>query len=220
MTTASDALSDELSDRLADTRLRIGTRTTPLALAQTRRVIAQIDHVVPGLPVEVVEIQTSADLWTGDLSLLGGKGNFTKEIDRSLISGKIDIAVHSMKDVPGDVPLPKGTEFGAYLERGDVHDVVISRDGRKLADLPGGLIERDESPADACRRELREELGLDLTPGPLHALGWNRPRSPGRNARFSFIFDMGAHDADTLSSLIRLQPSELDAWQWSPRMTP
>jgi hydroxymethylbilane synthase len=90
MTTTSDALSYELSGRLADTRLRIGTRTTPLALAQTRRVIAQIERVVPGLPVEVVEIQTSADLWTGDLSLLGGKGNFTKEIDRSLISEPTD----------------------------------------------------------------------------------------------------------------------------------
>ncbi|MBP2325364.1 hydroxymethylbilane synthase [Kibdelosporangium banguiense] len=138
MTNATDTLAAELSDRFADAKLRIGTRTTPLAKAQTQRVIAQIEQVVPGLPVEVVAIQTSADLWPGDLSQLGGKGNFTKEIDKSLISGKIDIAVHSMKDVPGDVPLPKGTEFGAYLHRGDVHDVVISRDGRPLADLPPG----------------------------------------------------------------------------------
>jgi hydroxymethylbilane synthase len=99
---------------------------------------SQMERILPGLPVEIVEIETSADLWAGDLSVLGGKGNFTKEIDRALISGKIDIAVHSMKDVPGDVPLPKGTEFGAYLQRGDVHDVVISRDGRVLADLPAG----------------------------------------------------------------------------------
>lgn len=129
MTTASATMTDDLNDRLVDTRLRIGTRTTPLAKAQTRRVVAQMEQVAPGLPVEIVDIETSADLWTGDLSQLGGKGNFTEEIDRALISGKIDIAVHSMKDVPGDVPLPKGTEFGAYLERGDVHDVVISRDG-------------------------------------------------------------------------------------------
>jgi 8-oxo-dGTP diphosphatase len=103
--------------------------------------------------------------------------------------------------------------------------LIVDRDGRWLIvrpagehqwHLPGGLTERGESPSDACRRELREELGLDLTPGPLHALGWNRPRSPGRNARFSFIFDMGTHDADTLSALIHRQPSELDAWQWSP----
>jgi hydroxymethylbilane synthase len=138
MTAASKTLADELGDRLGDTRLRVGTRTTPLAKAQTARVITQLADVVPDLPVQIVEIQTSADLWTGDLSQLGGKGNFTKEIDRALISGGIDIAVHSMKDVPGDVPLPKGTEFGAYLERGDVHDVVITRDGRHLADLPAG----------------------------------------------------------------------------------
>jgi hydroxymethylbilane synthase len=97
-----------------------------------------IENAAPGLRMEIMNIETSADLWSGDLSLLGGKGNFTKEIDRALITGGVDIAVHSMKDVPGDVPLPKGTAFGAYLERGDVHDVVISRDGRHLADLPAG----------------------------------------------------------------------------------
>jgi hydroxymethylbilane synthase len=138
MTTASEIMTTDLSERLAGTRLRIGTRKTPLALAQTRRVVTQMAQVVPDLPVEIIEIETSADLWAGDLAQLGGKGNFIKEIDRALISGKIDIAVHSMKDVPGDVPLPKGTEFGAYLERGEVHDVVVSRDGRKLADLPAG----------------------------------------------------------------------------------
>lgn len=132
------AIAAELSDRLADMSFRIGTRKTPLALAQTERVIARLREIVPALPVEMVKIETSADLWSGDLSALGGKGAFTKEIDRALVTGRIDIAVHSMKDVPGDVPLPPGTEFGAYLDRGDVHDVVISRDGRPLAELPAG----------------------------------------------------------------------------------
>ncbi len=125
-------------ERFEDTPLRIGTRTTPLATAQTQRVIAAIERLAPGIAIEPVGIETSADLWTGDLSQLGGKGNFTKEIDRALVSGRVDIAVHSMKDVPGDVPLPTGTEFGAYLARGDVHDVVITRDGRALAELPAG----------------------------------------------------------------------------------
>jgi hydroxymethylbilane synthase len=120
------------------TTLRVGTRTSPLALAQARRVIAHIREIAPGVPAEIVGITTSADRWAGDLSQLGGKGNFTKEIDRALVDGRIDVAVHSMKDVPGDVPLPEGTGFGAYLARGDVHDVVISRDARKLADLPAG----------------------------------------------------------------------------------
>lgn len=138
MTAASSILADDLRKRFDNAPLRIGTRTTPLAQAQTRRVMNVIESVAPGLRMEIMNIETSADLWSGDLSLLGGKGNFTKEIDRALITGGVDIAVHSMKDVPGDVPLPKGTAFGAYLERGDVHDVVISRDGRCLADLPAG----------------------------------------------------------------------------------
>ena len=160
MTAASSTLVGELRGRFDRTPLRIGTRTTPLAQAQTRRVMNAIEHVVPGLCMEISNIETSADLWSGDLSLLGGKGNFTKEIDRALITGGVDIAVHSMKDVPGDVPLPKGTAFGAYLERGDVHDVVVSRDGRQLADLPAG----SKIGTSAVRR--RAQLSLyrpDLT---------------------------------------------------------
>ncbi|MBC6466258.1 hydroxymethylbilane synthase [Actinomadura alba] len=118
--------------------MRIGTRASPLARAQTHQAVEHLAQIVPGLLVEIVDIETSADRWTGDLSLLGGKGNFTKEIDRALVHGRIDLAVHSMKDVPGDVPLPEGTEFAAYLPRGDVHDVVLSRDGRCLPDLPQG----------------------------------------------------------------------------------
>jgi hydroxymethylbilane synthase len=138
MSTATGELAGELRERLGERGLRIGTRPTLLAKAQVRRVLEQVERVVPGLPVEVVEIQTSADVWTGDLAVLGGKDSFTTEIDRALVSGRIDVAVHSMKDVPADVPLPGGTEFGAYLERGAVHDVLISRDGRRLAELPAG----------------------------------------------------------------------------------
>ncbi|MCI0687195.1 MAG: hydroxymethylbilane synthase, partial [Sporichthyaceae bacterium] len=90
------------------------------------------------LIVEIVPIETSADLWPGDLAQLGGKGNFTMEIDRALLAGGIDVGVHCMKDVPGDVPLPAGTEFGAYLTRGDVHDLIVTSDGRTLDELPAG----------------------------------------------------------------------------------
>lgn len=81
--------------------------------------------------------------------------------------------------------------------------------------LPGGLIEQDEPPAAACRRELREELGVDLVPGPLHVLGWNPPRQPGRRARFTFVFHMGTHDPRTLASAISLHPGELAEWRWA-----
>lgn len=83
--------------------------------------------------------------------------------------------------------------------------------------IPGGLIEADESPAAACRREVREELGLNLEPGPLLVVGWNAPKREGSRARFTFVFDLGVHDADDLADRIRLQESELDAWSWVTR---
>lgn len=136
----SDALIDLLSDTFPDRPLRVGTRSSPMALTQAEDVKDRIRKRVPGLDVELVPMTTTADLWPGDLAELGGKGNYTKEIDRALMSAQVDIAVHCMKDVPGDVPLPDGTAFGAYLERQDVHDVVVTRDGTPLADIPAGSV--------------------------------------------------------------------------------
>ncbi|MEV1168080.1 hydroxymethylbilane synthase [Nonomuraea sp. NPDC049784] len=134
----SDALIDLLNDAFADRPLRVGTRSSPMALHQANDVRDRIRKRVPDLDVELVPMTTKADLWPGDLAELGGKGLFTKEIDRALMSAQVDITVHCMKDVPGDVPLPEGTAFGAYLEREDVHDVVVTRDGTPLADIPAG----------------------------------------------------------------------------------
>ncbi|MBP2705477.1 hydroxymethylbilane synthase [Microbispora sp. RL4-1S] len=120
--------------------LRIGSRTSLLATVQARHVAELIHEYAPGVATEIVPIRVSADVWDGDLSRIGGKGAFSKEIDRALVAGEIDVAVHCMKDVPGDVPLAEGTAFGAYLERGDVHDVVVTRDGTPLADLPPGSV--------------------------------------------------------------------------------
>ena len=80
--------------------------------------------------------------------------------------------------------------------------------GRRHWQLPGGRVEHGEPPTTACRRELREELGVDLAPGPLHALTWRPSR---RGARYGFIFDMGTHA--TLD--VRLQATELAAWRWA-----
>lgn len=96
--------------------------------------------------------------------------------------------------------------------RGLVRDLtgrwlIVQPVGRRHWQLPGGKLERDESPTDACRREVAEEVGLDLTPGELLAVDW-RPAS-----RFRFVFDMGEHDADTLR--IELQRSELSSWRWA-----
>ncbi len=105
-----------------------------MALAQVERVRGLLAGLVGG--VEVVGVRTAGDRWQGDLSELGGKGAFLKEIDGKLLAGEIDVAVHCLKDVPGDVPLPEGTMFAAYLERDDVHDIILFRD--KTKKLPQG----------------------------------------------------------------------------------
>ncbi len=81
--------------------------------------------------------------------------------------------------------------------------------------LPGGLVEQDEPPRQACRREIREELGLDLPPGVLLVVGWDPPNHTGRQARVSLVFDLGAHNAQALADRIRLQREELADWRWA-----
>lgn len=139
----TDALAQVLGERFARKQLRVGTRTSPMAISQAEMVQAMITQRVPGLTVELVGIETSADLWPGDLHELGGKGNFTKEIDRKLIGGEVDIAVHCLKDVPGDVPIPDGTLMAAYLPREDVHDIAVfpaDSEYSRLEDLPAGAL--------------------------------------------------------------------------------
>jgi hydroxymethylbilane synthase len=112
-----------------------------MAMAQARQVQRLLTGLVDGLTVEVIGIETDGDTWQGDLAELGGKGAFMKGIDKALVAGDVDIAVHCMKDVPGDVPLPAGLVFAAYLEREDVHDVVVfpvTSTFGSLADLPAG----------------------------------------------------------------------------------
>jgi hydroxymethylbilane synthase len=128
-------------DALPERALRLGGRTSHLAHAYAQRVIDALTAAVPGLEVEYVPIDTSADRHKGDLSELGGKGLFMKEIDKALMVGEIDVAVHCMKDVPGDVPLPKGLVFAAHTQRDDVHDAVVFPEGSKysrIGELPTG----------------------------------------------------------------------------------
>ena len=129
-------------------RLRLGTRGSPLALAQaneTRRLLAaaNTDLADDGLAddgaVEVVVIRTTGDaVLDRPLSEIGGKGLFTKEIDEALLDGSIDLAVHSMKDVP--TWLPDGIIIAAMLEREDPRDAFISPHGETLADLAAGAV--------------------------------------------------------------------------------
>src|SRR5512145_2653207 len=117
--------------------IKIGTRGSKLALAQTHFVVERLKKVAPEIEAEVVVIKTSGDIMQ-DVSLLqiGGQGVFVKEIEEALLAGSIDLAVHSMKDVPGDIP--EGLMFAAILEREDVRDVLVSRGRTKFEFMPKG----------------------------------------------------------------------------------
>lgn len=124
-----------------DTPLKIGTRGSPLALAQARetrsRLMAALD--LPEIAFEIMVIKTTGDLVQNRrLSEIGGKGLFTKEIEEALLGGAIDIAVHSMKDMP--VVFPAGLTLDCYLPREDVRDAFISRRYRNLSELPSGSV--------------------------------------------------------------------------------
>lgn len=108
-----------------------------MALAQTNSVLESIKKIVPDITAEICVIKTSGDIMQ-DVSLLqiGGQGVFVKEIQEALISGSIDLAVHSMKDVPGEIP--DGLTFVAILPREDVRDILVSRGNIKMEFMPKG----------------------------------------------------------------------------------
>ncbi|MEV6349294.1 hydroxymethylbilane synthase [Actinoplanes sp. NPDC051851] len=120
--------------------LRIGSRNSPMALAQVDRVRAMLAERHPGVTTEVVSMTTSGDRWQGSLADLGGKGAFTKEVDAALLAGEVDVVVHCVKDVPGDRPTPAGTVMAAYLQRDDVRDCLVHPAGRALEELPPGSL--------------------------------------------------------------------------------
>lgn len=118
--------------------IRIVSRDSPMALAQVERVRRELAALHPGIRTEVVPVRTTGDKWMGDLSQVEGKGAFTKEVDAALLAGEADLAVHCMKDVPADRPLPAGTVFAAFLERDDIRDALVHPDGLTLDELPAG----------------------------------------------------------------------------------
>lgn len=121
------------------TTLRLGTRGSALARWQTEFIAAQLSAVWPGLTVGIEVLHTQGDrILDKPLPLIGGKGLFTAELEAALHSGAIDLAVHSLKDLPTE--LPSGIVIGAIPERANVHDVAVSRSGQSLAALPSGAV--------------------------------------------------------------------------------
>jgi len=115
--------------------IRIGTRGSQLALWQAEWVASAIRRRHPEASVELVVIKTQGDkILDVPLAKVGGKGLFVKEIEEALLDGRIDLAVHSMKDVPADIP--DGLTIGSIPRREDPRDVLISKRGHVLGDLP------------------------------------------------------------------------------------
>ncbi|MFF1922050.1 hydroxymethylbilane synthase [Streptomyces sp. NPDC058221] len=123
---------------MATDLIRIVSRDSPMALAQVERVRAELGALHAGIRTEVVPVRTTGDKWMGDLSVVEGKGAFTKEVDAALLAGHADLAVHCVKDIPADRPLPAGTTFAAFLKRDDVRDALIHPAGLHLDQLPSG----------------------------------------------------------------------------------
>ncbi len=121
-------------------KLKIGTRGSQLALRQANWVVERLKKKHPQMTIEVVPIRTTGDkMQSGSLSVIGGKGVFVKEIEEALLRGEVDIAIHSMKDMPSEVPAELA--IGPIPDREDPRDVFISGDGRMLDDLkPGARI--------------------------------------------------------------------------------
>jgi hydroxymethylbilane synthase len=119
------------------TRIRIATRKSPLALWQAEHVAACLTALSPTLEVELVAMTTEGDkLLDAPLAKVGGKGLFVKELEKALYDGRADIAVHSMKDVPAELPV--GLHLPVIMERADPRDALVTVDGRPLDDLPAG----------------------------------------------------------------------------------
>lgn len=149
------------------TILKIGTRGSPLALAQAQETRARlmVAHDLPEDAFEIVVISTSGDrIQDRPLADAGGKGLFTKEIEEALIAGRIDIAVHSSKDMP--TVLPDGLELSAFLPREDARDAFVGRQALRIAEMPrGAKVGSSSLRRQALIRRMRPDLDVVMFRG-------------------------------------------------------
>lgn len=139
-------------------RLVIGTRRSKLALIQARLVAESLGEASEGLEIELREVTTAGDrMRSKPLSEAGETGLFTRSLERKLLEGEIDLAVHSLKDLP--VELAEGLVVAGTPERADVRDALVSREGLPLRDLRPGAVVGTSSPRRAAQlRSLRPDL--------------------------------------------------------------
>lgn len=146
---------------------RIGTRGSPLALAQAHETRDRLmaAHGLPESAFEIVVMQTTGDkIQDRPLSEVGGKGLFTKELEEGLLSGQIDLAVHSSKDIA--TVLPPELELSAFLPREDARDLFIGKSARRIVDLPqGATVGSSSLRRQALIKRLRPDLNVIIFRG-------------------------------------------------------
>lgn len=145
--------------------IKIGTRKSKLALIQTDIVKDKIKSAFPELEVEIVKIDTKGDqILDKSLTSFGGKGVFTAELEAELLSGAVDIAVHSAKDMPMD--FPEGLGIGAVLDRADVRDTFVTTTGKKLEELePGSVVGTSSLRRELLIKEINPYVTIKLLRG-------------------------------------------------------
>ena len=145
---------------MTDQSIRIATRKSPLAMWQAEHVAAALQAAHPGLQVELLGMSTQGDkILDTPLAKIGGKGLFVKELEQGMLEGRADIAVHSMKDVP--VELPEGLHLPVIMEREDPRDAFVSNAYGSLDELPeGARVGTSSLRRQSQLLELRPDLEL------------------------------------------------------------
>ncbi|GAA3943549.1 hydroxymethylbilane synthase [Litoribacillus peritrichatus] len=184
--------------------LRIATRKSPLALWQAEYVKARLQDIHPELEVELVAMSTRGDkILDAPLAKVGGKGLFVKELERCLLDGEADIAVHSMKDVP--MEFPEGLGLSVICEREDPRDAFVSNSFASLNDLPNGAVVGTSSLRRQCQL-MKSRPDLEIR--------WLRGNVQTRLSKL----DDGQYDAIILATagLLRLEMKDRIAERISP----
>ncbi|MDX1454650.1 MAG: hydroxymethylbilane synthase [Gammaproteobacteria bacterium] len=150
---------------MAPQRIRIATRKSPLAMWQAEHVAARLGAAMPDCQVELLPLSTRGDeILDSPLSRIGGKGLFIKELEVAMLEGRADIAVHSMKDVPAE--MPEGFQLAAILERADPCDAFVSNHYREFDELPQGAVVGSSSLRRQCQlRAQRPDIDVKTLRG-------------------------------------------------------
>jgi len=150
-----------------DSSIKIGTRASKLALWQANWVQSALNEKFPDQKVVLITIKTKGDkILDVPLAKVGGKGLFVKEIEQALLEGRIDMAVHSMKDMPAEIP--EGLCIGAIPQREDSADVLISKDGLAFSELKRGAVIGTSSLRRAAQlRHARPDIVIEPLRGNL-----------------------------------------------------